>query len=97
VGACEENNELKAQPRPVIWVTLDRWSLLHRRLSCAYYDRCLTRAAKESWIGWSCCECLVRKDTPKNNGDNEISMQGLCEVDECWDEGYRRRARPSGG
>lgn len=58
-------------PSPVRWILLNRWSPEHRRINCVYYDWCLTEVIRKNWIGWSCCDCLVREEWNPEEGGEE--------------------------
>ncbi len=38
----------------------------HRNLYCFNYDRCLSQAVKEGWLGWSCTHCGYFMDRTKD-------------------------------
>lgn len=83
MDSCEEDNELGSVPSPIRWILLDRWSPVHRRINCVYYDQCLDKAISGKWEGWSCCDCLIREEWKPNeeggepNGDNSSNLSKM--------------------
>jgi len=48
----------KNGPFPVEWVELHLDEVEeHRKFNCRHYDECLTKAANERWLSWTCLWC----------------------------------------
>jgi len=48
----------KNGPFPVEWVELQLDEVEeHRRFNCRHYNECLTKAANERWLSWTCLWC----------------------------------------
>ena len=52
------HKEEKNGPFPVEWVELQLDEVEeHRKFNCRHYDECLTKAANERWLSWTCLWC----------------------------------------
>lgn len=80
MGEGKKDNELK--PAPVRWVRLQFFDERHRRIHCVNYDKCLYRAAKGAWEGFSCSLCEVKEEIPSERDDSGY-LREVWETIEC--------------
>lgn len=50
----------------------------HRRVYCARYANCLDHAHAGGWISWSCKECPVVEELPREKKEREDSVFELA-------------------